>query len=446
MARGDYVYINKKSNGNSSCYGGIRYRITNSLEDAIATNKDVIEMIMYVYRTSTGVTAHTGNYTSYYKHTIAGTTTTNNVVTTIDMSKATNTNTKYYLSSSLPLKRVSGAGPTITFEVPHNADGTAPSVSIQAYIEFGSSSADYVNVTQTLTLDSIPRGSILNPIDDFGLTDNFDISITKQVSSYTDNLVIKCGTTTIKTYNGIVDGTNISFTSAEQSTIKSLMTSPQIDLSFELSTYNNGTQVGETSIQIATVSTLDQPLLDSWVKSSDGYKYCVNGLVDDTLDDGLQVNGEIYKNGVSIAGGNIIKTSLASNFSITSAGVKQLNLQTVDFKKGDKFSVSNTGKVVIGSGITAVKVSGCVYFSAGTNAGDSLRAGIQYDRNGTSTSISISVARAGTNGTYEVRNLVPVPIEVQEGDEIWIYANNSTAGRGTVGAGYNYTYLIVEEL
>lgn len=143
---------------------------------------------------------------------------------------------------------------------------------------------------------------------------------------------------------------------------------------------------------------------------------------------------------------NILKISLASNFSITSTGVKQLNLQTVDFKKGNKFSVSNTGRVVIGAGITAVKVSGCVYFSAGTNAGDSLRAGIQYERNGTSTSVSISFARAGTNGTYEVRNLVPVPIEVEEGDEIWIYANNATAGRGTVYGQPNSTYLIVEEI
>lgn len=443
MARGDYVYVNKKSNGNSACYGGIRYRITNSLEDAIATNKDVIEMIMYVYRTSTGVTAHTGNYTSYYKHTIDGVTTTNNVTTTIDMSKATSTNTKYYLSSSLPLKRVSGANPTITFEVPHNADGTAPSVSIQAYINFGTSSADYVNVTQTLTLDSIPRGSTLNPIDDFGLDDSFNISITKQVSSYTDNLVIKCGSTTIKTYTGITDGTSISFTSAEQSTIKGLMTSPQIDLTFELSTYNNGTQVGETSIQTATVSTLDQPILDSWLKSSTGYKKAVNGLVDDTLDDGLQVYGKIYKNGVPISGGNILKASLHSNFSITSSGNKKLTMADIDFQQGSALSISSGG-IKIGAGITKVKVSGSAYFGGGTSAGDSLRATIF--KNDTNTTIAFNFARAGTSGTYEVRGIVPVPIAVQENDILYLYVNNATAGRGTIAAGDTSTYLIVEEL
>lgn len=434
MARGDYVYINKKSNGNSACYGGIRYRITNSLEDAIATNRDVIEMIMYVYRTSTGVTAHTGNYTSYYKHTINGTTTTNNVTTTIDMSKASSTNTKYYLSSSLPLKRVSGAGPTITFEVPHNADGTAPSVSIQAWIEFGSSSADYVNVTQTLTLDSIPRGSTLNPIDDFALDESFNISITKQVSSYTDNLVIKCGTTTIKTYNGIVDGTNISFTSAEQSTIKGLMTSPQIDLTFELSTYNNGTQVGETSIQTATVTTLDQPLLDSWVKSSDGYKYCVNGLVDDTLDDGLQVNGEIYKNGIPI--NSIMTGMMNANYTLSTQNATKLTLvANSSISSGTGLSISNGG-IKIGAGITKVLVNAQIHFAEGGTG--SSRRGVQVFKN------NINVAYCNINNvrTYTGTSISPFLLEVQENDIIYLYGLN----QGTTGSQvqYQHTWLTVQ--
>lgn len=441
MARGDYVYINKKSNGNSSCYGGIRYRITNSLEDAIATNKDVIEMIMYVYRTSTGVTAHTGNYTSYYKHTIAGTTTTNNVTTTIDMSKATNTNTKYYLSSSLPLKRVSGAGPTITFEVPHNTDGSAPTVSIQAYIEFGTSSADYVNVTQTLSLDSIPRNSVLNPIDDFGLDDSFNISIDKSVDSYTDNLVIKAGTTTIKTYNNISNGTSISFTSAEQNTIKGLMTSPQIELTFELSTYSGGTQIGTTSTQTANVTTLDQPVIDSWYKSSTGYKYCVNGVVDSTLDDGLQVVGNIYLNGLPMGGKNILKCSLASDYTISATGEKKLTLATIDYQDGTALSKSDGG-IKIGSGITSVKVWGSVYYGSGTSAGDSLRLTIKKNTD----TVAQNNARAGTTGTYETRNCPPVPISVQENDIIYLYENNATGARGKVTSGSAYTYLVVEEI
>ena len=434
MARGDYVYINKKSNGNSSCYGGIRYRITNSLDDAIATNKDVIEMIMYVYRTSTGVTAHTGNYTSYYKHTIAGTTTTNNVVTTIDMSKATNTNTKYYLSSSLPLKRVSGANPTITFEVPHNADGTAPSVSIQAYINFGTSSADYVNVTQTLSLDSIPRGSTLNPIDDFGLTDNFDISITKQVSSYNDVLVIKADNTTIKTYNNITNGTNISFTSAEQNTIKGLMTSPQIELTFELSSYSGGTQVGETSTQTAIVTTLDQPVLDSWVKGLDGYKYCVNGIVDDTLDDGLQVQGEIYKNKIPI--NSIMTGKMSANYTLSTTSATKLTLVANNsIVYGSGLSISSGG-IKIGVGITKVLVSAQIGFGEGGTG--SSRRGVQIFKN----SENIVYANNDNRTTYTGISISPILLEVQENDIIYLYGLNQ--GQTGSQVQQQHTYLTVQ--
>lgn len=40
--------------------------------------------------------------------------------------------------------------------------------------------------------------------------------------------------------------------------------------------------------------------LDSYSKSSTGYKYAINGIVDETLDDGLQVNGKLYLNGKEI--------------------------------------------------------------------------------------------------------------------------------------------------
>lgn len=40
--------------------------------------------------------------------------------------------------------------------------------------------------------------------------------------------------------------------------------------------------------------------LDSYSKSNTGYKYAVNGIVDETLDDGLQVNGKLYLNGKEI--------------------------------------------------------------------------------------------------------------------------------------------------
>ena len=151
----------------------------------------------------------------------------------------------------------------------------------------------------------------------------------------------------------------------------------------------------------------------------------------------------IYLNGEPIGTGskNILKASLSSNYSITSIGGKKITLNTVDFKKGDAFSISDGG-IKIGAGITKVKVSCSVFFSAGTNAGDSLRAFIYHNND----YVAFNFARAGTNGTYETRNVIPTPIEVEEGDIIYLYAGNSTGSRGTIEGQPNSTYLIVEEI
>ena len=50
----------------------------------------------------------------------------------------------------------------------------------------------------------------------------------------------------------------------------------------------------QTSYVNSTIE--DGYVLDSYVKSSNGYKYAINDVVDDSLDEGLQVNGKLYLN------------------------------------------------------------------------------------------------------------------------------------------------------
>lgn len=169
----------------------------------------------------------------------------------------------------------------------------------------------------------------------------------------------------------------------------------------------------------------------------------------DTLVSGTNIktinNESLLGSGnITISGGgtkNILKASLTSDYTISSTGEKKLTLATNNYQDGSALSISNGG-IKIGAGITKVKVSGSVYFSASTNAGDSLRAVIKQN----SDTVGISFARAGTNGTYETRSIVPVPITVQENDIIYLYCNNATAGQGKVASGSYNTYLIVEEI
>ena len=138
---------------------------------------------------------------------------------------------------------------------------------------------------------------------------------------------------------------------------------------------------------------------------------------------------------------NILRVSPSSDTTISSTGEKKLTLASNDFQNGSSLSISDGG-IKIGSGITKVFVSGTIYFSASTNAGDSLRAII---KKGTTT-VAINYARAGTNGTYEVRNIIPTPISVAENDIIYLYYNNATGGRGKISSAEAETYLVVEQI
>jgi len=102
------------------------------------------------------------------------------------------------------------------------------------------------SATFNLTVD--PAESVLGSIANFTIGNAITIPITKYSSSFTDNLVIKYGSTTVKTVNGITNGASVSFTSTELNTIYSLMSTVNSGtFSFTITTYNGSTAVGSSS-------------------------------------------------------------------------------------------------------------------------------------------------------------------------------------------------------
>ena len=69
----------------------------------------------------------------------------------------------------------------------------------------------------------------------------------------------------------------------------------QIILRFTLSTYDGSTLVG-TSIQDAICNDLSQPILFSISKNATGYKLGLNGVLNEQLNNGVQVLGQLYLN------------------------------------------------------------------------------------------------------------------------------------------------------
>lgn len=207
--------------------------------------------------------------------------------------------------------------------VAHNDDGSK-TISISGSLtQGGTSMAGTYTASGTAVLDTINRASKLGAIEDFALTDTITIPITKYVSTFTDKLEIKLGSTLIKTINPIVNGQSISFTTSEQTTIKNLMTSPQATLTFILTTYSGATEIGSTT-QNANVTTLDKPIYRNIIKKSNGhYQVAINGVVDANNSSPLQVYDDegneilnkkvLYENSTG-ATGNITLSETSANF------------------------------------------------------------------------------------------------------------------------------------
>lgn len=249
------------------------------------TNKSSVTAIVYARRTS-----GTGTYC-----TVAGSVTINGSSKSI--SKYRGSDDKWTTS----WKEVG----RYTTEVTHNEDGTK-SINISFSISADTGGMDgTAKGSGTATLDKINRASKLNAIEDFKLTDTITINITKYITTATDKLQIKLGDTLIKEIDNISTGYELTFTTTEQTTIKNLMTSPQATLIFLLTTISGDTALG-TSTQSATVTSLDKPVYRNVIKKENGhYQVAINGVVDTTINDTLQVyddEGKYYPNKVLWSG------------------------------------------------------------------------------------------------------------------------------------------------
>ena len=141
---------------------------------------------------------------------------------------------------------------------------------------------------------------------------------------------------------------------------------------------------------------------------------------------------EFVNNAIS-DGKNMLMGYFDETISITSTAHVKLTL-TEKVKNGSLLSISNGG-IKIGAGVTKIEVSGNVYFTVGMNEGDSIRSFIYKN----SEAIVHNYGRC--RGTYEDRPISSFFVDVTEGDIIYLYGSNATAGRGTIDEN---SYLVVK--
>lgn len=138
-----------------------------------------------------------------------------------------------------------------TRNIYHNADGTKTfsySFSQELAITYSGNYIGTKSGSGSGTLNTIPRTSGLGTISNFTIGNAISIPITQYSSGFVNNLVIKFGSTTIKTVNDISNGDTVTFTSTEQTNIYSLMPSvTKGTFTFTLTTKNGSTTVGTSS-------------------------------------------------------------------------------------------------------------------------------------------------------------------------------------------------------
>lgn len=139
----------------------------------------------------------------------------------------------------------------------HSTDGTKTfnySFSQEFAITYSGSNVGTKTGSGTGTLDTIPRASVLGAISSFTFGNAINIPITKYSSSFYDVLTISVGGTTIKTVNGITNGTDVTFTSTELNNIYAkLPSATKGTVTFKLTTKtsSSGSTIG-TSTKTAT--------------------------------------------------------------------------------------------------------------------------------------------------------------------------------------------------
>lgn len=108
----------------------------------------------------------------------------------------------------------------------HDADGNKTfnySFSQEIAITYAGNWIGTITGSGSGKLDQIKRTSTLGNIADFTIGDNITLSITKHNSSFIDNVIVKIGSTTIKTVYSVTNGSVINFTQEELNSIYSLM-------------------------------------------------------------------------------------------------------------------------------------------------------------------------------------------------------------------------------
>ena len=210
----------------------------------------------------------------------------------------------------------------------HNSQGEKSfSVQIQAGIYTYA-----VNCTGigSFTLPTINRISTITSIAGANTSDELAVNYTEYVSSYTNNLIIKLGSTTLQTITNYTSGASFTLSDSALNTIYSSVTSAKTaTLSFSLQTYSGSLLLGtsdavskvlninDSNPTIGTVTYRDSNSTTAAITANDQYIVRNNSTLEVTVNTLAALNSATLAS-ITVAGGGVSQTRSLSGSSDTS--------------------------------------------------------------------------------------------------------------------------------
>lgn len=210
----------------------------------------------------------------------------------------------------------------------HNSQGEKSfSVQIQAGIYTYA-----VNCTGSgsFTLPTINRISTITSITGANTSDELAVNYTEYVSSYTNNLIIKLGSTTLQTITNYTSGASFTLSDSALNTIYSSVTSAKTaTLSFSLQTYSGSLLLGtsdavskvlninDSNPTIGTVTYRDSNSTTAAITTNNQYIVRNNSTLEVTVNTLAALNSATLAS-ITVAGGGVSQTRSLSGSSDTS--------------------------------------------------------------------------------------------------------------------------------
>lgn len=233
------------------------------------------------------------------------------------------------------------------FTLAHNNAGNKSfSVQIQAGIYTYA-----VNCTgsASFTLPTISRVSNITAVNGTTTSDVISVNYTEYVSSYTNNLIVKLGSTTLETITNYTSGATFSLSDEALQVIYNNVTSASTaTLSFSLQTYDGNTLIGtsdsvnkaltinDSAPSIGYISYIDSNSTTTAITQNNQYIIRNKSTLQLTVNNLAAINGATLKS-INIAGAGINQTRSLSGSSDSS---EVFNLGTIN--QSNNFTLTAT--------------------------------------------------------------------------------------------------------